>query len=82
MQSTSDPPFINLVNLVWRKSQQTKKDSAAAKKKEKVGANDGETETSIQNLIEQQVSAKDGEKEAEKEGEKKDGNTSQVGSNF
>ena len=30
----------------------------------------------------QQVSAKDGEKETEKEGEKKDGNTSQVGSNF
>ena len=34
--TTFHPP----VNLVWRKSQQTKKDSAAAKKKEKVGAED------------------------------------------
>ena len=45
------PTSSNLVNLVWRKSQQTKKDSAAAKKKEKVGAKDGENETSLQNLV-------------------------------
>ena len=38
------------MNLVWRKSQQTKKDSAAAKKKEKVGAKDGEKEPTIQNF--------------------------------
>ena len=38
--SGSKTPLFILVNLVWRKSQQTKKDSAAAKKKEKVGAKD------------------------------------------
>ena len=42
-QSTFDLPsmIFTLVILVWRKSQQTKKDSAAAKKKEKVSAKYG-----------------------------------------